>query len=368
MSGAHQHPSEFPDRLLELLAAQQLGDLSHEEHDELLALASQHNTLPSDLSENLHGELLVMLDKLSQDQEPMPQHLAKSLTIGGQAAIAARKGTHQTSTAPIGSIKPRQNSDTRSNAPRYWMTSAAAAIAIGASILAITAYSSKNQAQIQYTQEIAALQERISDNNQLLDASRLAAAEAQQSIQQLEEQNRLQASQVAQLESSRLDLATQLASATSSLNDARDRIAIYETPLDPAQLAENRRQLLTVPDAIQVAWQPFDLPDAPAEQQGVQGDVVWSDELQEGYIRFVGLEPNDPNVEQYQVWVIDERGLEQKVSGGVFNANAEGEIIVEIVPGIDVGRVGLFAITVENPGGTWVPDLSRRVVVAPRDG
>lgn len=367
MSSAHQSPSEFPDRLLELLAAQQLGDLSHEEHDELIALTSEYDTLPSNLNENLQGELLVMLDKLSQDKEPIPQHLAEKLTIGGQAAIAARKGSSSGPTSPVGSINPQQSGDYKT-APRFWMTSAAAAIAIGASILAITAYSSKNQAQVQYTQEIAALQERIDNNDQLLDASRLAAAETGRSIQQLEEQNQLQASQVAQLENSRLELASQLASATSSLNDARDRIAVYETPLDPTQLAENRRQLLTVPDAIQVAWQPFDLPDAPAEQQGVRGDVVWSDELQEGYIRFVGLEPNDPNIEQYQVWVIDERGLEQKVSGGVFNANAEGEIIVEIIPGIDVGRVGLFAITVENPGGTWVPDLTRRVVVAPRDG
>ncbi|MBO6513307.1 MAG: anti-sigma factor [Phycisphaerales bacterium] len=359
MSATHNH-NEYPDRLLELLAAQQLGDLTHEEHEELTTIAAQHDTLPEVLAENLQGELLVMLDQNSQDQEDLPQHLAQSLKQSGRVAIAARSGR----TAPIASIGPSK----QSSAPRYWITGAAAAIAIGASILAITAYSSKNQAQIQHTQELAALEQRIESNNELLEASRLAAAQAQQSIQELEQQNQLQAEQVAQLESTRLDLASQLADATSSLNDARDRIAVYETPLDPAQLAENRRQLLTVPDAIQVAWQPFDLPDAPAEQQNVRGDVVWSDELQEGYIRFVGLKPNDPNVEQYQVWVIDERGLEQKVSGGVFNANADGEIIVEIVPGIDVGRVGLFAITIEDPGGTWVPDLSRRVVVAPRDG
>lgn len=76
---------------------------------------------------------------------------------------------------------------------------------------------------------------------------------------------------------------------------------------------------------------------------------------------------NDPKAEQYQVWLIDERGMEQKVGGGVFNASAEGEIVVPIAPGIDVGRVALFAITIEHPGGTWVPDLKRRVVVAPRD-
>ena len=102
------------------------------------------------------------------------------------------------------------------------------------------------------------------------------------------------------------------------------------------------------------------------EQPGVGGDVVWNDTLQQGYLRFVGLEINDPTKEQYQVWVIDDRGMEQKVSGGVFNATADGEVIVPIEPGIDVGRVQVFAITVEEPGGIWVPDLKRRVVVAPR--
>jgi anti-sigma-K factor RskA len=125
--------------------------------------------------------------------------------------------------------------------------------------------------------------------------------------------------------------------------------------------------MLEVPDTIRIAWAPFNLDGAPAaEQPNIQGDVVWNDRLESGYLRFVGLKPNDPAIEQYQVWVIDERGLEQKVSGGVFNATADGEVIVPIDPGIAVGRVALFAITVEKPGGTWVPDLKRRVVVAPR--
>ncbi|MFA6043980.1 MAG: anti-sigma factor [Phycisphaerales bacterium] len=170
------------------------------------------------------------------------------------------------------------------------------------------------------------------------------------------------------------DQETQIAKASvrdkelsEQLNEARLTIAKMNEPVDPATLAQNRTKLLTVPDTIRVAWAPFDLPDAPAEQKGVvKGDVTWNDRLQTGYLRFEGLKPNDPKVEQYQVWVIDERGLEQKVSGGVFNASANGEIIVPITPGIDVGKVALFAVTVEKPGGTWVPDLKRRVVVAPR--
>ncbi len=355
MSGENQ----YPDRLLELLAAQQIGDLSPEEHDELALLVQEHDELPPELI----GDLLLMIDQASEDQEALPKHLSESLAQSGRAAIAVRGGAD---TLPFpGSTETENTNGSRSWA---WITSAAAVIAIGATVFGVSSYLARVQSQQDYQNQLAALESQVIENEELLSVSRLAAARAQESIQQLEQDKQFQAAELAQLENARLELATQLAQVTSSLNDAIDQIAVYETPLDPAQLAENRRQLMTVPDSVQIAWQPFDLPDAPAEQQGVRGDVVWNDALQEGYIRFVGLEPNDPTVEQYQIWVIDERGLEQKVSGGVFNASAEGEIIVPITPGIDVGRVGLFAITIENPGGTWVPDLSRRVVVAPRDG
>lgn len=162
-------------------------------------------------------------------------------------------------------------------------------------------------------------------------------------------------------------LAERLADATAQLDRANLRIAALEAPEDPAVAATNRRKLLEVPGTLRLAWKAFDLPDAPAEQRDVAGDVVWNDELEQGYLRFVGLKVNDPGVEQYQVWVIDERGMEQKVSGGVFNASADGEVIVPIHPGIDVRRVALFAVTIEEPGGTWVPSLKRRVVVAPRE-
>ena len=149
------------------------------------------------------------------------------------------------------------------------------------------------------------------------------------------------------------------------IDTATLKIVSLETPIDPATLGQNRSKLLELPGTVRVAWQPFDLPDAPAEQGRVTGDVVWNDELEQGFVRFVGLKPNDPTKEQYQIWVIDDRGMEQKVSGGVFNAIADGEIVVPITPSIDVRRVALFAVTIEEPGGTVVPNLSRRVV-APR--
>lgn len=162
--------------------------------------------------------------------------------------------------------------------------------------------------------------------------------------------------------------ALALAEATRSLDEATLKIAKLEAPIDPTEVAQNRRKLLELPGTVRLAWKPFDLPDSPAELASVQGDVVWNDNLEQGYLRFVGLRPNDPNVEQYQIWVIDERGMEQKVSGGVFNASAEGEIVVPINPSIDLRRVALFAVTIEEPGGTVVPSLKRRVVIAPREG
>lgn len=207
---------------------------------------------------------------------------------------------------------------------------------------------------------------RIADNDRLLQAAtaEAKALETRLAAHQSELQTERTKAQAA--EAANLDAASRLAKATADLADAKLAIAAFEAPVDPALLQANRRKLLEMPGTVRLAWEPFDLPNQPAELRNIQGDVVWSDERQTGFLRFVGLKVNDPKVEQYQVWVIDERGMEQKVSGGVFNATAQGEVIVPIKPGIDVGRVALFAITIEKPGGTWVPDLTRRVVVAPR--
>ncbi len=192
-------------------------------------------------------------------------------------------------------------------------------------------------------------------------------AESREALRQAQEQLAV-IQERARSGESRLSQATQREKELSrELEEAKLTIARYQEPVDPAVLQEDRRRLLSAPGSIRVAWAPFEVPNAaPAEQAGVQGDVIWNDSIKAGYLRFVGLKVNDPKVEQYQVWVIDERGLEQKVSGGVFNATADGEVIVPIHPGIEVGRVALFAVTIEKPGGTWVPDLKRRVVAAPR--
>lgn len=118
-------------------------------------------------------------------------------------------------------------------------------------------------------------------------------------------------------------------------------------------------------DAFTVEWGDWESQELGGVAfKGVRGDVCWSDSAQKGFMRFANLPVNDPTKEQYQLWIIDERGLGQRISGGVFNAAANGETVVEIEPGIAVRSAAAFAVTVEKPRGQWVSDMTKRVVLA----
>jgi hypothetical protein len=355
-------------RLLELVADETLQILSAEDIAQLADLrerASDEQLASSQQSTESLGALLLAMDSI--DDEPgMPAALRSKLAAKGQRLVGSLPEE----------ATPRQLLPRR-GMPMGAVGAVAAMVAIGAAIgSGWWFFDQLNQRESELLiaqDQVRVLEARMSENQQVLAAAQSRLNELQERIAANEGTITQQELALAAEQARSIELATQLAAAGErfaqaqrELDAAEITIAKYEEPVDPAVLAADRLKLLEVPDTIRVAWAPFDLPDAPAEQRQVQGDVVWNDELQHGYLRFVGLEPNDPDIEQYQVWIIDERGLEQKVSGGVFNATADVEIIVQLEPGIDVGRVALFAVTVENPGGTWVPDLTRRVVVAPR--
>lgn len=138
-----------------------------------------------------------------------------------------------------------------------------------------------------------------------------------------------------------------------------------QASIPPAEAAE---RLLKQPDTTRVAWKPWDAPEFAT----VSGDVVWNEKEQRGYVRFRGLPANDPTREQYQLWIVDERGLADasgqsaRISGGVFNIapDAKGEVVIPIDPKLKVRNAQAFAVTREKPGGTWVSDMERRVVIA----
>lgn len=312
---------------------------------------SQYDAAFERPTEDEWAEALVLAG-MTEDAR-MPDTLVESLEARGQAAMNNRKNDQSKDSGPI---------QIQSRKIPWALLGIAAVLMVGAGIgLAVLTVhlEGKNSRISELETQLASAKQQAEQNQTFLADLR------QQLNSRTGELDQAQAA-LAAADEDRLELAERLALVTSDLETAELRIARYEEPVDPATLAANRQKLLDVPGTLRLAWSPFDLPDNPAIQQNVTGDVVWNDELEQGYLRFVGLEVNDPDVEQYQVWVIDDRGMEQKVSGGVFNATAEGEVIVPIDPALDIGRVALFAITVEEPGGIMVPDLRRRVVVAPR--
>ena len=139
-------------------------------------------------------------------------------------------------------------------------------------------------------------------------------------------------------------------------------------------MAELRGRLLADdPEAVKVAWKKAaDDPAIVADKADLEtadglGDVVWSPERQQGFMRFRGLAANDPSVAQYQLWIFDaDRNAAHPVDGGVFDvpAAADGEVVVRIDPRLPIRRATAFAITVERPGGVVVSSRERLPLIA----
>ncbi len=131
-------------------------------------------------------------------------------------------------------------------------------------------------------------------------------------------------------------------------------------PDDPA--AARARLLASGRTLLQRAWRAGNDPAGFV----VSGDVVWDPATQTGYMRFVGLRRNEPNAEQYQLWIFDAgRDERYPVDGGVFNISgaAQGDVI-PIKAKLSVGVPLMFAVTIERPGGVVVSDRSRIAALA----
>jgi anti-sigma-K factor RskA len=127
--------------------------------------------------------------------------------------------------------------------------------------------------------------------------------------------------------------------------------------------AEGRELLLKqAPDVVQVGWTATQDPSA----KGASGDVVWSVDRQQGFLRFKGLSKNDPQKNQYQLWIFDGHQDDRyPVDGGVFDvASGSGEVIVPIRAALRVVDPQMFAVTLEKPGGVVVSDRKRIALVA----
>lgn len=128
--------------------------------------------------------------------------------------------------------------------------------------------------------------------------------------------------------------------------------------------AERRLELIAEApgDLLQLDWTVLD--DATSDD--ASGGLIWSDSAQEGYMEFRGLVPNDPTVEQYQLWIFDDKeDTAYPVDGGVFDIPETGDsVVIPIDPKIAVDGAFQFAITVEKPGGVVVSKRERIPLLA----
>lgn len=134
-----------------------------------------------------------------------------------------------------------------------------------------------------------------------------------------------------------------------------------QTPTPELTAAQKRERLIaSAPDKIEA-----NLTEAKPSGGEISGDVVWSSDRQEGYLRLRGLPVNNPGEETYQLWIVDEtRNEKTPMSGGVFNVRQNGEIIVPIDPQLKVKKPKMFAITKEKSGGVVVSSPEKILAVA----
>jgi len=139
------------------------------------------------------------------------------------------------------------------------------------------------------------------------------------------------------------------------------------TPVPRAELADSatdeRAQFLTTHTWL---LQRSLLPGPDPTGEAVKGDVVWDAQSQTGYLKLRGLRRNDPNVEQYQLWIFDARRDERfPVDGGVFNvSHASGDEVIRFTARLSVEVPLMFVVTVEHRGGVVVSDRSRIAAIA----
>ena len=95
------------------------------------------------------------------------------------------------------------------------------------------------------------------------------------------------------------------------------------------------------------------------------GKVIWSDQLQKGYMTLSGIPVNDPKKAQYQLWIVDPKRDDAPIDGGVFDIPADGSpVVVPIVAKLALTDPKAFVITLEQPGGVVKSKQEKVVALA----
>lgn len=125
-------------------------------------------------------------------------------------------------------------------------------------------------------------------------------------------------------------------------------------PLAPSRL------LAEDPAAVTLAWKPGPSPNSGT----VVGEVVWSQQLQQGVLVFRGLPPCDEN-HRFQLWIVDGTREGAPVDGGLFGiADAGRETVIPVRAALPIGKPAAFVVTLEKKAGAVVSKQEHVVAVA----
>lgn len=98
----------------------------------------------------------------------------------------------------------------------------------------------------------------------------------------------------------------------------------------------------------------------------VAGEAYFDPTTNEGLLIIEGLAPNDPTIEQYQLWIFDAaRDERYPVDGGIFNVAPGAPTRVPVIAKLPVSSPKLFAVTVEKPGGAVVSERRVALIAKP---
>lgn len=139
--------------------------------------------------------------------------------------------------------------------------------------------------------------------------------------------------------------------------------APQDRTVSPAQAYST---LAKAPGTVAAQWQ-FNDAGGDIRFSNASGEVIFNAADQAGYMKLTGLPVNDPAQEQYQLWIVDASRAGEttdRIDGGVFDVNADGEVIIPITAAVTAEQPVVFAITVEKPGGVVVSKGPLQVVAA----
>lgn len=142
----------------------------------------------------------------------------------------------------------------------------------------------------------------------------------------------------------------------------KEFVYVPATPTPTPALPQQREQFLaSAKDVVTTSWSEAD----PQKPQNVEGDIVWSNAEQKGYVRFKKIPVNDKAKESYQLWIFDEnQDTKTPIDGGVFDVDANGDVIIPINAPIKVQKPIMFAVTAEKPGGVVVSKREKIMAIA----